>query len=335
MSCKRINTIDRTADTRTKDPSTLKGECFALTTRLVQEVHGTLRAIPKSLATLASGQGQHDDAIRLAKLANVHYLSVANSDPLDAEARMRVGSSWDTLYAVYRTAEKYSEANEAVSRGLEIFNELVVQHPTAAKYPVLAMEACMKWMDVQIRQGQLLEAANSMRRRAELVENWRNTTDAGTQDFEAAKRWSMNTERILTLAALGVDAIDEKQDIDPDTAYASKVLAAYALARRGEVRTALTTCESLKHYVASDPELAGSGKVVLARTYAILFRQRKMQQSKDPNTFKDPESDLALAGCAEVFRAIAEKNPAYLSYLSTEVDLLGIEQEPGFQQLKK
>ena len=128
---------------------------------------------------------------------------------------MRVGSSWDTLYAVYRTAEKYSEANEAVSRGLEIFNELVVQHPTAAKYPVLAMEACMKWMDVQIRQGQLLEAANSMRRRAELVENWRNTTDAGTQDFEAAKHWSMNTEGILTLAALGVDAIDEKQDIDP------------------------------------------------------------------------------------------------------------------------
>ena len=121
----------------------------------------------------------------------------------------------------------------------------------------------------------------------------------------------------------------------PDTAYASKVLAAYALARRGEVRTALTTCESLKHYVASDPELAGSGKVVLARTYAILFRQRKMQQSKDPNTFKDPESDLALAGCAEVFRAIAEKNPAYLSYLSTEVDLLGIEQEPGFQQSEK
>ena len=41
MSCKRINKIERTADTRTKNLSTLKGECFALTPRLIQTVHGT------------------------------------------------------------------------------------------------------------------------------------------------------------------------------------------------------------------------------------------------------------------------------------------------------
>ncbi len=287
----------------------------------------------KRLASLASGRGEHDEADRLANLAIEYYLAVANADPQDSEARMKVGAGWDTLYTVRFAAEKFTDAINAVKSGLAVFADLAKQYNTAAKYPVLAMEACVKLLDVQIRQGQFLEAAESMRQRLGFVENWQQTADAETQDFESAKAWCIRTAKTLELAAQGRESIDATTDADPDMAYAAKVLAAYRLAKQGEVDMAFRLCESLVNYAANDPSSASSGRIGLARTYAVCFRQLRLRNAIESSSPEDANQAKTMARCLEVVGSCVQQNPASRAYMQAELDLQVFATEPAFQAL--
>ncbi len=292
-----------------------------------------LAYVIKQRAGLASQQGKHEEAIGLAKRALDSYRLISESDPSDTDARMRIGVGWDELATVQSAAGNFQAAAQALSSGLEIFAELTDRYPTAAKYPTLAMEACSKLVLAQVRIGQFKEGIESFHLQMTFAEKWQNSSDVGAQDFEGIRSATLRSIQTLEIAMAGVEACDAASDVLPDVRYAAKVLAAYELARIGEVERAMDVCDSLQSYVANDPEIGLHSRVGLVRVYVVCLAHVRKESAAEPSTENQTNHRRAVAGAAPILQSLLAINPAFKTFLKSEYDIAQVLWEPTMQEL--
>ncbi len=292
-----------------------------------------LAYVTKRMASLASLRGEHDNAARLAHEAIAFYLAVADADPLDTEARMKVGAGWDALYEVRFAAGDLPAASAAVKEGSKIFESLSQSYPTAAKYAVLTMEAFLKLADLQFRQSQLNEALESLQGCISAIERGQHAADASSQNFEASLGVARTTAAALKLAMAGLPFIEQQTEAPQDLIYFAKIMVMCQLARSGQLDQALEIGELIDRYEAVDPYIATSGSLAVARAYAICFEQSNAHDSPDSAAQQVPGLDRSLQGCLAIVGRLLKQNPGMRSFVWNDLDFRAIRQSSEFKAL--
>jgi len=300
-----------------------------------RQFQADLAYITKRLASLASIRGDREAATRLAHDAIDRYVEIADSDPLDADAQMKVGSGWDTLYEVELASGNLSEASKAIQNSLQIFDSLAAKFTTAAKYPSLAMEALLKLASVQFQLGQFPECIQSMNGYHECFEQYSKAVDANPQNYSASLNWVNNAKVALRLAIGGLDSINQQDGVSEDVIYLAKTYVMYNFARSGDIENAVKIGVLIKDYRANVSSIATSGGLAMARAYAIcLSKLEPHLVDKTNNEMFQTREDI-LKNCLAITRSLVEGDPMLLEFLRTDFDFKTIRQHSDFTAFSK
>ncbi len=300
-----------------------------------RQYQADLAYITKRLASLASTRGDSHNATRLAREALDLYLEIAESDPLDADAQMKVGSGWDTLYEVELASGNLTEASDAIESSLTVFESLAAKFPTASKYPTLAMEALLKQATAQFRLGQFAECIQSMNRYPMWFEQYCKAADANPQNSTAMLDWVKNSKEALGLATRGLEYIDEQTAFSDDIIYLAKTYVMFSFAQSGDVENAMKVGASVKDYRPNDATIRTGSGLALARGYSTCLSHLEAQAINKDNLEFVQLKDDALKNFFTVIRSLIQGNPALIEFLRTDSDFKAILQDPEFAALSR
>ena len=272
----------------------------------------------RRLASLFSLRGDHDEATRLAREAIDRYVAVADSDPLDTDARMKIGSGWYTLYTIQLAAENLEPAADAARASLEQFAGLMQDFPETVKYAVLAGEACGNLAEMQIRLGRQQEAAESMRRHLAIIDRGALAKDAVSGQFDSLRTSLVATLAAQELALCGVDATNEHL-LQPDLVHMARALIMYECARSGNIDKALELGERISSYSTTNPDADLKTQLGVCRAYAVCFR-KITAENDSTDAQDDPRIVRVVDGCKKAARQLIKLNPALRDFLWNDRD---------------
>jgi len=296
---------------------------------------GGMAFTTKRLASLESELGNHKLAEEAALKALDFYATVSRLDPTDTDARMKIGAGWDQLCQVRTIAGELPSAVQAVQSGANIFEELATNNPTAMKYAFLAMEAYDRLYQLQIRLGQHREALHSVKQTLRLIERCQKASDVQPENFEPVKATSNKIADGIERFFDGDNLVNGREAESGDGLFMGRLLGMYEAARSGDVTKALALGEKLDSTPSSDPMIALSSQLFMARACALCVGHlASRDQSPDRSKLMNSSLDYCIGILGTILsNPLVAENPAAKMELRRERDFDAIRQKPDFVKL--
>jgi serine/threonine protein kinase len=302
---------------------------------------GDLGYLLGTMSKLSSERGDHEAAIMQAHESKQRCESVSELDPQDTDAKIKAAMSWITLHDVYFKSGKLSDAEHAISRFLEQNNRLVESNPTTSKFSMIASLWAYAQAGLQLRQGRIADAIESMRQSVECLKRCQNGTESPPETFAPMIAIYTTTIQGMEYAQrrLTGNEVDGDSELEPDVRLIGLSVQLYEVARAGKSMDAIAIGRQIELLSSANPIIGSANRVTVARAYAVAYSHliELAAEGRDEAQKAMEECSRAAIGQLKPLLAMNEfqSNPSAKATLLLERDFDSLRQQPEFMELSQ